>query len=1403
MTAGGRSTDVQQHEMGPSRSRRTFLFPLVVPSLLVLLALLQAPGRVTFDTDLGLALNPVHLMHRAFHLWSADASFGGVGNQTYGFLFPMGPFFALGDLAGIPDWLTQRLWCGLVLVVAYEGARRLTHRMVSPHPLVGVLAGVAWALSPRMLTVVGPFSSEAMPVALAPWLLLPLVTYLAHDLRKAAWLSGLVVLLLGAVNAAATVAVLPIPLLYLATRTTPWRTRLRSIAWWSASVVLASLWWVGPLLLLGSYSPPFTDWVESARTTTDPVSALAALRGVTDWVAYVSSGTQGHWPAAWDLATSQGLALATTAVAVLSIAGLTSRRLPERRFLVLAALLGFAALTLGHAGSPGSPFAAAFRDLLDGPAVPFRNIYKFDPLLRLPLLLGFAHLLHRAVTVTWPWRPRLLRPVSLALAAALLGVCAVPAFQGDLRPGPGFAAVPSWWTQAAAYMARDDVTGRTLVVPQATAGRYTWGRTIGEPLEALATSPWAVRNQVPLTEAGNTRLVDAIEAVLASGRGSTALAEVLARSGVGRLLVRNDLDRAAADALPPVRVRQALERSPGLTLAASFGPRQRFGPSTGTVDGGIDTAPPALEVWSVDRAAAGPHAVPLSEVAALGGGPEDLVSLLESGVVAPGQATVLGAQAPPGTWIGPRIITDGLQRREISFGRVHANTGPLLTAHEAYRQARAAHDLLPFDAEGLQAVAAYDGLIGVTASSSAGYPDNFGGVRLAAQPSAALDANALTAWRSGSLTAPVGQWLEVQRRHLTDVDTVRVRLVDQPLFGPAITSLRLSTDAGSVVAPVARTEDAQVVTVPPGPWRRLRITVASVVGSPRFGVVGIREVVLPGLTPTRTVVAPSKLPAGPAAPVVAFRAHEPTEPCVQLGEQRCDAGSAVPGEEAAALDRTFTLPQAAIYGLDGTILPSSGLGLARLLQPPGRALKARASSSLDGGGAVGAAAAVDGDVRTSWVANPAERLPALKVRWPARRVISKLRLVHADQPVTSAPRVVHLHSRAGDREVAVGEDGVARFAPLRGRSVTLTFPELQPAVSTSSSSGLTGRLPVGIAEVQVPEVAATARPLPDAATTGAVCGFGPTVTIDGTRYSTRVFGTLADLRTSSPLSLTLCGPTELVRLGAGTHRIRVEATGEFQVRTAVLRPTGLVAPASARRTVTVRRFDATHRRLVVASGAESLLVVPEASNDGWKASLDGRRLVSTVVDGWQQAWVLPTSGGTVHLDYAPDRPYRISLLVGLLAALLLLALVALSVRRSPPEPVATLGPDPTRGGPVRPVVETGLLALVCLAAGGPVCLSGLAVGAFAVLLRRDRLVAQATWLLVAAAGAMVAVSSSAVPVAQSGPAPQVLCLFAVGLLASQLVRASYDEPADQRPRFLRRRAARSRPTTDAPNARTL
>ena len=1348
---------------GASAAARRVLRPrpgLAVPALLVLLSVLQSPGRVTFDTDLDLALNPGHLLGRAMHLWGAGSGFGGVGDQTYGFLFPMGPFFAVGDLLAVPDWLVQRLWCGLVLVLAYEGARRLVLRMVSPRPLVAVVAGLAWALSPRMVTVVGPFSAEALPVALLPWMLLPLVVHHRTDPRKAAWLSGLAVLGVGAVNASATLAVLPVPLLYLLTRPVPWRQRLRGLRWWAVAVLLATAWWVGPLVLLGSYSPPFTDWVESAVTTTSQLGAFAALRGVTDWVAFVPETGHGYWPGAFDLATAPLLVVLTALAAALSLAGLTSRRLPERTFLLVTALLGFVVLTAGHAGALGSPVSGDVRSLLDHALVPFRNVYKFDGVLRLPLLLGLAHAVDRGAGVR--------RRLAPALAAVLVLSCALPALTGQLRPGPGFAAVPTWWTSAARYVAADGVDGRTLVLPEASAGRYTWGRTIGEPLEALARSPWAVRNQVPLTQPGNTRLVDAIEGVLASGRGSPSLADALARSGVGQVLIRNDLDRSVADTLPPVRVRQALQRSAGMRLRRTFGPPQPdAGPS---VDGGTGIHPRALEVWVVDRPVAGPSLAPLDEVTALGGGPEDLLTLLESGVVAPDLPTVLTPQAGAAPWTGPRVLTDGLQRRERSFGKVHDALGPLMTSGEPFRQERAAHDLLPFAPDHLQTTASYDGLVSVTASSSSAYADSFGGTDISTQPAAALDDDVTTAWRSGGLTAPVGQWLQVVRTRETVAPSVTVRMVASPLYGPLVTRLRVTTDAGQVVVPVAAVETPQVLALPEGPWRRLRLTVDAVRGSAGLGFVGIRELTVPGLVPRRTGVAPSVLPEGVRPPAVAFRAVEPVAACLLVdGTQRCDPGSVRPGEERGGLDRTFTLPSPSDYAVTGTVLPTTAAAVGALLTPAGPALVAQASSSLDAG-AVGPAAAVDGDPSTSWVAGPLDGAPALTVSWQAPADISRVVLVTAQQPRTSVPQRVRLASGGQEREAELGPDGTLRFAPLRTSSLTLTFPAVRVVTSTSSRNGVAGTLPLGIAEVQVPEAGVVGRSTPDATPTGAICGLGPTLEVDGHPQPTRVVGTIADVRESQPLAVVPCGTAPL-SLSSGTHRIRLTSTELFQVRSVVLRPAQVASPQDVRRAVRVVRWDEVHRVLDVDAGAASLLVVPEAANKGWVATLQGAELAPMPADGWQQGWVVPAGqGGRVSLTYRPDAAYRLALGLGAGAALLLLALALLALRPRRTVVAADEGPVPDEGpAPSQVPVAVGVGALLLLA-GGPVCLGGFALAA--VVSRRGRRL----WAVLACVAAPVAAAAWAVLAregtfaSQTSRPVQALCLLAVGALGAQLLR---------------------------------
>ena len=116
-------------------------------------------------------------------------------------------------LLDVPGWVVQRLWLALVMCGGVPRRRaRLARALGVRSDLACILAGFAFALSPRMLTTLGPISIEAWPSALAPWVLLPLVlgARRAAPRAGAAALSALAVAMVGGVNAAATFAVLPL-----------------------------------------------------------------------------------------------------------------------------------------------------------------------------------------------------------------------------------------------------------------------------------------------------------------------------------------------------------------------------------------------------------------------------------------------------------------------------------------------------------------------------------------------------------------------------------------------------------------------------------------------------------------------------------------------------------------------------------------------------------------------------------------------------------------------------------------------------------------------------------------------------------------------------------------------------------------------------------------------------------------------------------------------------------------------------------------------------------------------------------------------------------------------------------------------------------------------------------------
>ncbi len=1241
---------------------------------LTLLSFLQRPGRTTFDTKLNLAVDPVAFLGRTLHLWNPQATGGELQNQAYGYLFPMGPFFAAGQLLGVPPWLTQRIWCALLLCVAFGGVLALARALRIGSEPARFAGALAYALAPRMLTEIGSLSAEMLPAVCLPWVLLPLVK--ANRIgspRRAAGLSALAVLAMGGINGAMVLMALVLPVLWLATRRFT-AEHVKLCAWWCGSVLAVCLWWILPLLLLGEYSLPFLDYIESATNTTAPMSLFQVLRGTNQWVAYVVAGTP-WWPSGYMLIDNPILMLVTGLIAAVGLFGLVRPRLPERRFLVLSVVTGLTLLTVGYVGTLDGPLANTVRDLLDGPLAPLRNVHKFEPVLRLPLMLAFTH----AITGRLPGMARGTSPLRatrarIAVAALLVAIMAAPAWLFTLRPGPGWAEVPDHWRQAMTWLGEQDPDARTLLLPGSGFGEYTWGRTVDEPAQALARSPWAVRSQIPLGSEGNTRLMDMVEDALADGRGSPALAGFLARGGYRYVLLRNDIDQQGTDAPPPAVIRAGLAGSGGLREVARFGPRV-------TLDG-VGRVP-SLEVYEVDQPVPRATVVSTRDVPTVSGGPESLLPLLEAGMLDPGAPAVLagdGGLADSREW----LVTDGLRHRERNVGRVRDNLSETLTADQAPRQRRPSTDVLPFPGREHQTVAAYRGIRDVRASTSASYADAVHESDPSGLPFAALDGDPLTAWRSSSFAGPDGQWLEVELDTPREVDEVTMSVVDSLLVGWPVTRIRITTDNGSVEHEVPRGGGAQKYPAAPGLTSTVRVTVVSVAAGRQTGNVGISELAIPGVSATRALAVPTDVaPAPDQRTSFAFtRGTQPRYACVG---GTCDTARARVGEEPSGVHRLFRTSTEANYRIEGTVLPADGGTNPVAL--PGFAVSG--SSKLAGDPTAGALSAVDGDPDTTWIAGGSDLRPSLTLTWDTPRELSGLRLTTAADSGGSRPTDLLITVPRGSQSVPVTADGVAKF---RLTTDTITITVLATRAKRGAPAGITD---LALAGVDFPRLD------PDTPFT-VPCGKGPLLEIDGFHYTTAVSGTLADYRAHRPLRFSTCRDLEGgLDLKPGDHEVNTARSAAFVVQDLrLLSTTDTAAPRSRGHTVT--RWDVATREIQVAAGPEAVLSVPENANEGWVATLNGEPLHRVRVDGWQQAWLVPAGeGGTVRLEFAPDGPYRTRLAVGAIAALVLVGSVLLPVRRRRPIdvraggrrwiPVALIGLLVVLGG-----MLPAVLLIVCL-----------------------------------------------------------------------------------------------------------
>ncbi|BBZ65419.1 membrane protein [Mycolicibacterium insubricum] len=1285
------STALSTADILPPRLSRRWLW--LVSAVALATTFGQSPGLISPDTKLDLTANPLQFLARAANLWNSDLPFGQTQNQSYGYLFPHGAFFVLGDVLGLPGWVTQRLWWALLLTVGFWGLLRLAEALRIGSTSSRVVAATAFIVSPRVLTTLGSISSETLPMMLAPWVALPVVLALRDDgrsLRRLAGQAGIALALMGAVNAVATLlACLPAIIWWACHR--PDGRWWKFSGWWLAASALAVTWWVIPLLLLGRISPPFLDFIESSRVTTRWTSLTEVLRGTDAWTPFVAPDAT----AASSLVTGTTAVLATTLVAAGGLAGLALKTMPARGRLIVMAFVGITLLAIGYSGVLGSPIAESVQDFLDASGAPLRNVHKLEPVVRIPLILGLAHLLGRiplpGSAPVAVWRRAFTHPEDdkrVAVGIVVLTALAVAsslAWSGRLMPPGGFSKIPDYWQQTADWLAENNTghptPGRVLVVPGAPFATQVWGNSHDEPLQVLGRTPWGVRDSIPLNPPQTIRALDSVQRQLAAGRPSAGLADTLARQGISYLVLRNDLDPDTSRSARPILVHRAIEGSPGLHKAAQFGDPVGPGRLEGFVsDSGLRPLYPAVEIYRVSSAGnpGAPYLTDIDAMARIDGGPEALLRIDErrrllaraplGPVLLTGDAAAAGLPTPLVT------VTDTPVRRETDYGRVDNHS----SAARADGDERHTTNRVPdYPAPGTDQVRAGWSGGRLSASSSSSDATTLPSVTPGSGPAAAIDGDSGTAWVSNALEPAVGQWLQVDFDHPV-TNAILTITPSATAVGAQIRRLEISTVNGTSTLRFTEPGKPLTVALPYGetPW--VRITAAGTddgSSGVQFAVtdLSVTQYDASGFAHPVNLRHTLLVPGPPAGATVAGWDLGPEllgrPGCADAPDGvHCAAAMTLAPEEPVNMSRTLTVPQTTTVTPTVWVMPRQGPKLADLIREPGKAYTLGDADLIDVLGS--AYAAADGDPRTSWTAPqhivPSHADPTLTLKLPSQTRVGGLRLTPAASALPAHPSLVAVDLGNGPQ--------VRELAPDGSTTVSL-YPHDTDTVSISllNWTDIIDRTSLGFDQVKPPGLAEVVALRPDgspiAPADAAVnrnrvitlaCGQGPVIGLAGRFVQTSVQTTVGALLDGDPVPARPCisGP---IQLPAGQQELIVSPGPAFFIDGAELdTPAAARVPSATATPAAVDAWSPDRRDITVGPAPSArALVVPESVSPGWVArGPDGSALTPVVVNGWQQGWVLPAgTDGTITLRFESNTGYRAGLFGGL-ALLPMLALLA-------------------------------------------------------------------------------------------------------------------------------------------------
>jgi hypothetical protein len=1338
-----------------NRPRR---IPLALAAACYVLALVQRPGLVYADTKIDLYVDPHGFLADVLSAWSPQLQLGYVfGGQYGGYLFPMAPWFALGDLAGLPTWLVHRLWLGTVLAVAALGVVRLLDALLDrPRGAPHVAAAVLFVLNPYIAVYASRTSITLLAYAALPWLLLAV----HHGLREPrAWRwPALFALVLtctgGGVNVAVTVWVLVGPLLFVLYERWfggvgrgaigPFLLRLAPV------VLVANAWWLAPVLVHFRYGLDFLPFTEQPGTIWQTTSITESLRLMGFWTSYIGLGFGGvlrpyasHAPV---LLFHPAVLVASLVVPALALGSFAwTRRWRYGPWFLLLALTGLLIMVTGF--PEGTPLRRALTFTYNQvEAVQFlRTTYKAGPL----LALGLACLGGAAFGLAWD---RLGRWVAVPLAG-LVAVAAWPLTTGR-APEPQLRVdVPAYWEEAARAVADLPAGERVMVMPGKLFAYYDWGGTIDPVLPAMARRPVAERMIVPFSDLRAVDLQFSTDALVSQERALPGqLPPLLDLMGVGALVTNADDDRSRSGGLGAVEAQDVLRS----TFGEQAGPAgdDRGGPAV--PDAGVPEGHGADDAAGARRAF-GPLAperpapervrpdeelpritmrkvqtggmvrvLPRAGTTVVDGGAEGIGALAAFGDLDTGAPLRYAADAGADEIrrASAVVITDTNRRQAYVAARMKANRGQVLAADQELSEDGAMLD--PFDAgPDAQTVSVLRGVRSVWSPFSP-QVTQFAEHR----PYAALDGDEDTAWLGDRALDTGRHWMEVRLGEARDIDAIDVLPYNDErgvVEAIEVNGRRVPVGAGWNRVRVGERTDT------------LRIRIASVRQPPGVtgGAGGIRELRIPGVRVTEALRPPvlaeralrgSDFPGALTYLFSRFTVDAPRRSADAAGRFQT-ALLRDRQDPERRLRRTIDVPVERAWRFDAwtSIAPDAeDTDLDRLAGTTGT-VRATGSGRYEGRAAHRASRAFDGDRDTAWIAPWDGRGAWLEARLDRPRTLRRLRLVPPAETVR-VPRRVTVTGDGGEPvTAAVGADGsVVLPGPLTARRLRLTVEDA--AFPAGTPGRRRQRRAVGIAEIEGLGAGARVRDAAPGAPLAGRCGDATVATRAG-RVRLRAAGTVADLDDGALFALPCGGPRELP---AGRQEIAdrggILRLDRLRMADRVRQPpaaTGLEVPAAsgpelcpgggpcgedpatmadeppaAGRVVDPGRDDRRGARdgVRVEVDRPAWLVLGESYNEAWRAECDGRDLGAPVpIQGFANGWKVEPGCRDVSFAWAPNRLLPPAYLLSLAGCLVLLG-VLLRQRPRPAPADRPLLPDdePVTRVPLRRALAAGVVAGVVL-----------------------------------------------------------------------------------------------------------